>query len=53
MSQKEEECLQKQSEYEVAKIIKYLGIYVTGRNVELFQNNYERLWIKIKADLQV
>lgn len=38
---------------EVAKPVKYLGVYVTGKNVELFKNNYERLWDKIKTDLQV
>lgn len=43
MSRKEEEDLQKQSGCEVAKMVKYLGIYVTGKNVDIFKNNYERL----------
>lgn len=49
----EEERLQKLSGCEVVKIVKYLGFYVMGENVELLKNIYERLWDKIKVDLQV
>lgn len=36
------------SECEVIKRTKYLGIEMTMRNIDLFKNNYEKLWIKIK-----
>lgn len=36
---------------EVAKKVKYLGIEITSKNIDLFKNNYEKLWPKIKQDL--
>lgn len=45
--------LQRIAGYEVVKTIKYLGIFVTGKNVDIYKNNYERLVDKIKTDLQI
>lgn len=38
-------------ECEVARKVKYLGIDLTNRNIDIFKNNYEKLWKKIKEDL--
>lgn len=39
------------SECEVAHKVKYLGIDLTNKNINIFKNNYEKLWKKIKEDL--
>lgn len=36
---------------EVVNKYKYLGIELTNKNIDLFKNNYERVWRKIKEDL--
>lgn len=28
--------------------IKYLGVTMTGGNIDLFKNNFEKLWVKIR-----
>uniref|UniRef100_A0A670KCX7 Reverse transcriptase domain-containing protein n=1 Tax=Podarcis muralis TaxID=64176 RepID=A0A670KCX7_PODMU len=44
--------LQQQTEIEVVKKIKYLGIWITNKNIDLYQNNYVPAWNKIKKDLE-
>lgn len=39
------------TECEIVKKFKYLGIEVTQKNLDLFSNNYEKLWLKIEKDL--
>lgn len=34
------------------KKTKYLGIYVTAKNIDLFQNNYNLTWGKIETYLK-
>uniref|UniRef100_A0A670K2L6 Reverse transcriptase domain-containing protein n=1 Tax=Podarcis muralis TaxID=64176 RepID=A0A670K2L6_PODMU len=46
------EELQQQMEIEVVKKVKYLGIWVTPKNIDLFKNNYETVWKGIKKDLE-
>lgn len=31
--------------------MKYLGIYLTEKNIDLFENNYGKIWNEIKKDL--
>uniref|UniRef100_A0A670JS00 Reverse transcriptase domain-containing protein n=1 Tax=Podarcis muralis TaxID=64176 RepID=A0A670JS00_PODMU len=47
------EKVQQQSQIEVVKKVKYLGIWVTSKNIDLFKNNYDPVWNKIKRDLEV
>uniref|UniRef100_A0A670IQP0 Reverse transcriptase domain-containing protein n=1 Tax=Podarcis muralis TaxID=64176 RepID=A0A670IQP0_PODMU len=47
------EELQQQTEIEVTKKVKYLGVWVTPRNIDLLKNNYEPVWKGIKKDLEV
>lgn len=39
------------TECEIVTKIKYLGIILTNKNLDLFKNNYEKLWIKIDKEL--
>lgn len=39
------------TDYEIVTKIKYLGIILTNKNLDLFKNNYEKLWIKIDKEL--
>lgn len=43
--------LSKMSVFKTNKKGKYLGIVMTNRNIDLFQNNYIKLWTEIKRDL--
>lgn len=44
--------IQEISKCEVTQKAKYLGVYLTGKNVDLFKNNYEKVWKEIKSDLE-
>uniref|UniRef100_A0A670JGC5 Reverse transcriptase domain-containing protein n=1 Tax=Podarcis muralis TaxID=64176 RepID=A0A670JGC5_PODMU len=46
------EELQNETEIEVVKKVKYLGIWVTPKNIDLFKNNYEIVWKGIKKDIE-
>lgn len=48
---KEQEEIGKMSNCEVAQKVKYLGIDLTSKNIDIFKNNYEKLWRRIKEDL--
>lgn len=52
IANEEEMMIQKLTGCEVVDKIKYLGIYVTKKNVELFRNNYVKAWDNICKDLQ-
>lgn len=48
---KEEQVeIQKQSRCVVAQKVRYLGIEITNKNIDLLKNNYIKLWEKIKED---
>lgn len=36
---------------EVVNKVKYLGIDITNKNIDLFKNNFEKTWEKIKEDM--
>lgn len=44
----EQEIIEKRSECEVAQKIKYLGIELNSKNIDLFKNNYIKTQKKIK-----
>lgn len=48
---KEQNKIAKSINCEVVQKIKYLGIYMTNKNIGLYQNNYVKLWKKMKEDL--
>lgn len=37
---------------EVVTKIKYLGVMLTNKNLDLYKNNYKKLWVKIDKDLK-
>uniref|UniRef100_A0A670IW01 Reverse transcriptase domain-containing protein n=1 Tax=Podarcis muralis TaxID=64176 RepID=A0A670IW01_PODMU len=46
------EGFQKETELNVVKKVKYLGVNLTGKNLNLFKDNYEKCWSEIKKDLE-
>uniref|UniRef100_A0A670J1I6 Reverse transcriptase domain-containing protein n=1 Tax=Podarcis muralis TaxID=64176 RepID=A0A670J1I6_PODMU len=53
MDQSAIEIIQQQTQIEVAKKVKYLGIWVTSKNIDLYKNNYDPVWNEIRKDLEV
>lgn len=53
MTRKEEEELQLKIKCEVMRKVKYLGIFITKKNTELYKNNYEVVIEEIKRKLQI
>ncbi|CAI5787440.1 Hypothetical predicted protein [Podarcis lilfordi] len=47
------ETIQHQSQIGVVKKVKYLGIWLTPKNIDLFKNNYEPMWREIRKDLEM
>lgn len=45
------EELERMTGCEVARKVKYLGIVLTTKNLDLFKNNYEKVWDEIQKDL--
>lgn len=43
--------MEKKTRCEVVHKVKYLGIDLSNKNIDLFKNNYEKTWRKIKEDL--
>uniref|UniRef100_A0A803T1R0 Reverse transcriptase domain-containing protein n=1 Tax=Anolis carolinensis TaxID=28377 RepID=A0A803T1R0_ANOCA len=52
LSNKEKEELSQKTGIEIALQAKYLGINITMNNKDLYKNNYEKTWNKIKNDLK-
>uniref|UniRef100_A0A670J9A9 Reverse transcriptase domain-containing protein n=1 Tax=Podarcis muralis TaxID=64176 RepID=A0A670J9A9_PODMU len=52
MDQDKIEYLQQQTEIEVAKKVKYLGIWLSNKNIDLYQNNYTPVWKGLKKDME-
>uniref|UniRef100_A0A670ICM2 Reverse transcriptase domain-containing protein n=1 Tax=Podarcis muralis TaxID=64176 RepID=A0A670ICM2_PODMU len=47
------ELLQQRTEIEVVKKIKYLGIWLSDKNIDLYQHNYIPVWKGVKRDLEI
>lgn len=47
------EELQVDSGIAIAKKIKYLGIWMTTKNINLYKDNYEVVWKEIKKDTDI
>lgn len=52
LDRKDEKLLSEISGFMVKKKAKYLGIWITSKNVDLYHNNYEIIWREIKKDLE-
>uniref|UniRef100_A0A670HML6 Reverse transcriptase domain-containing protein n=1 Tax=Podarcis muralis TaxID=64176 RepID=A0A670HML6_PODMU len=48
----ESERFQKETDLNVVKKVKYLGVNMTAKNLNLFKDNYEKCWSEIKKDLE-
>uniref|UniRef100_A0A670JJJ0 Reverse transcriptase domain-containing protein n=1 Tax=Podarcis muralis TaxID=64176 RepID=A0A670JJJ0_PODMU len=46
------ELLQQRTEIEIVKKIKYLGIWLSDKNIDLYQYNYVPVWKGVKRDLE-
>uniref|UniRef100_A0A670JIK0 Reverse transcriptase domain-containing protein n=1 Tax=Podarcis muralis TaxID=64176 RepID=A0A670JIK0_PODMU len=49
----EKERFQNVTGLTVVKKVKYLGINMTAKNVNLFRDNYEKTWTEVKKDLEI
>uniref|UniRef100_A0A670I6B9 Reverse transcriptase domain-containing protein n=1 Tax=Podarcis muralis TaxID=64176 RepID=A0A670I6B9_PODMU len=45
--------LERRTEIAVAKKVKYLGIWVTAKNINLYKDNYDATWRIIKKDMEI
>lgn len=53
MNELEKMNLEKTSGLQIVKKIKYLGIYITMKNINLFKDNYIRTWKEIRNQLEI
>uniref|UniRef100_A0A803TDX0 Reverse transcriptase domain-containing protein n=1 Tax=Anolis carolinensis TaxID=28377 RepID=A0A803TDX0_ANOCA len=51
MTKKHQELISNQLGITITSKIKYLGITITPKNIQLAQNNYNKVWQEIKRDL--
>lgn len=51
MSNEEKVTLVEESGFKLENKVKYLGITLTNKNVDIFHNNYEKVWAEVKKDL--
>uniref|UniRef100_A0A670HXE1 Reverse transcriptase domain-containing protein n=1 Tax=Podarcis muralis TaxID=64176 RepID=A0A670HXE1_PODMU len=49
----EKEKFQSETGLTITKKVKYLGVNLTSRNVNLFKDNYEKCWTEVKKDLEI
>uniref|UniRef100_A0A670JD11 Reverse transcriptase domain-containing protein n=1 Tax=Podarcis muralis TaxID=64176 RepID=A0A670JD11_PODMU len=52
LSPMEIDGFQKETELNVVKKVKYLGVNLSAKNLNLFKDNYEKCWSEIKKDLE-
>uniref|UniRef100_A0A670K2B4 Reverse transcriptase domain-containing protein n=1 Tax=Podarcis muralis TaxID=64176 RepID=A0A670K2B4_PODMU len=45
--------LERKVEIMVARKVKYLGVWITVKNINLYKDNYEVTWRKIKKDVEI
>uniref|UniRef100_A0A670J4H9 Reverse transcriptase domain-containing protein n=1 Tax=Podarcis muralis TaxID=64176 RepID=A0A670J4H9_PODMU len=43
----------KEYQFWIAKKVKYLGVNLTAKNVNLFKDNYDKCWTEVKKDLDI
>uniref|UniRef100_A0A670I1C2 Reverse transcriptase domain-containing protein n=1 Tax=Podarcis muralis TaxID=64176 RepID=A0A670I1C2_PODMU len=53
LTSSETDGFQKETELSVVKKVKYLGVYLSAKNLNLFKDNYEKCWTEIKKDLEI
>lgn len=53
MNEQQKKYLQEESGLEIVNKIRYLGIQTTMKNINLFEENYNKLWKQIKKDLEI
>lgn len=53
VSNLENEELEKTLGLKICNKVKYLGIWITPKNINLFQDNYMKIWLKIKRNLEI
>uniref|UniRef100_A0A670ICH5 Reverse transcriptase domain-containing protein n=1 Tax=Podarcis muralis TaxID=64176 RepID=A0A670ICH5_PODMU len=49
----ETEGFQKETELNIVKKVKYLGVNLSSKNLNLFKDNYEKCWSEVKKDLEI
>lgn len=53
LTKEETKDLEQKVEIMVVKKVKYLGVWITAKNINLYKDNYEVTWKKIKKDLEI
>uniref|UniRef100_A0A670IGH0 Reverse transcriptase domain-containing protein n=2 Tax=Podarcis muralis TaxID=64176 RepID=A0A670IGH0_PODMU len=53
LTEMEKEKFQEETGLTVVKKVKYLGVYLTSKNMNLYKDNYEKCWSEIKKDLEI
>uniref|UniRef100_A0A670ILE0 Reverse transcriptase domain-containing protein n=1 Tax=Podarcis muralis TaxID=64176 RepID=A0A670ILE0_PODMU len=53
LTNEEKETFQNETGLEIAKKVKYLGVNLTAKNVNLFKDNYDKCWTEVKKDLDI
>uniref|UniRef100_A0A670HYM7 Reverse transcriptase domain-containing protein n=1 Tax=Podarcis muralis TaxID=64176 RepID=A0A670HYM7_PODMU len=53
LTNEEKDRFQSETGLEIAKKVKYLGVNLTSKNVNLFKDNYEKCWSEVKKDLDI
>lgn len=51
VSAKEQQGIVELAQCEAVQKVKYLGVELSPKNIDLYRNNYVKLWNKIKMDL--
>uniref|UniRef100_A0A670JTK1 Reverse transcriptase domain-containing protein n=1 Tax=Podarcis muralis TaxID=64176 RepID=A0A670JTK1_PODMU len=49
----EKEKFQNETGLTITKKVKYLGVNLTSKNLNLFKDNYEKCWSEVKKDLEI
>uniref|UniRef100_A0A670HZZ5 Reverse transcriptase domain-containing protein n=1 Tax=Podarcis muralis TaxID=64176 RepID=A0A670HZZ5_PODMU len=49
----EKEKFQSETGLVITKKVKYLGVNLTSKNVNLFKDNYDKCWTEVKKDLEI
>ncbi|CAI5767565.1 Hypothetical predicted protein [Podarcis lilfordi] len=49
----EKEKFQNETGLVITKKVKYLGVNLTSKNVNLFKDNYDKCWTEVKKDLEI
>lgn len=52
MTKNQQQELEQITQCEIVTKVKYLGIWITARNIDRFKNNYLLLWKNIEKDME-